>query len=193
MSPLGLLLPLLTALNTSGPASLRPAPAPQAPAAAAAPAPRRSLAAGEAAPDFAFVGDYGWKHLHDLRAEGAVLILFEPDDVALAGIEHECAALGARAIEPVAVRTRGDGENWDTIARLGLDYALFSDPAGSLATQFGLCDPRTGRPRSAWCLVGRDGRVRRVVEGMPPAAEIAAAAVSAAGEGPSVASGDASR
>lgn len=190
MPPLGLLLPLLTMLHVSGPAVRRPAHDPPAPAESA---PGPAPAPGEAAPDFAFVGDFGWKHLHDLRAEGAVLMLFEPDDATLAALERESTALAAAGIEPVAVRDRSDGQNWDTIARLGLGYALFSDPAGVLATQFGLRDPRTGQPKPAWCLVGRDGRVRRLVEGMPPAADIAAAARSAAGAGAAVASGDESR
>ena len=122
----------------------------------------------ETAPDFQYRANDGrWRCLRDLRSQGHVLLVFEPDDGELAALEREADSLHAQGVNPVAVLHGSDSDNWSKIERLGLTYSLLSDPRGELASQFqtaavsAQCSP-------AWFLVDRDGRVRGLGRGTLP-------------------------
>jgi peroxiredoxin len=111
------------------------------------------------APDFQYRAiDGRWRTLHDLRAQGHVLLVFEPGDEQLVVLEREADSLHAQDVIPVAVFRASAAANWSRIERLGLTYSLLSDPRGELAAQFqAAASPTQGAP--AWCLVDRDGRM----------------------------------
>ena len=134
------------------------------------------------APDFQFLGNDGhWSRLRDLRAQGHVLLVFEPGDDQLLALEREADSLRARGVIPIAVLRTRESDNWSKIERLGLTYSLMSDPRGELAAQFQVTaltaqpPPATGPGSFAWCLVDRDGRVRGLELGALPEAGFAAA------------------
>jgi peroxiredoxin len=121
----------------------------------------RPEAAGltDLAPDFQYLSNDGrWRFLHDLRSEGHVLLVFEPADAQLAGLEREADSLRRQGVIPIAVFHRGESANWSAIERLGLTYSLLSDPRGDLAAQFHGA-AASGPPQPAWYLVDRDGRI----------------------------------
>jgi len=111
------------------------------------------------APDFQYLGSDGrWKFLHDLRSEGHVLLVFEPADAQLMGIEREADSLRRQGVIPVAVFRRRASANWSAIERLHLTFSLLSDPRGDLTSEFQGA-AASGPPRPACYVVARDGRL----------------------------------
>ena len=170
------LLGLLVSLTTSRDMGPHLA-APEAPA---------STAVAEAAPDFALATAWGWHSFREIHEETPVVLVFAADDAALVAIEKERPALEARGVEIAAVTRDSDGANWERIERLGLHYALYSDPRGQLAGLFGL-----GEPRPAWCLVDAEGRIAERRTSLDPAG--LAAEIGRSLPEPASAAGDAMR
>lgn len=135
----------------------------------AAPETPASTAAAEAAPDFALATSWGWHSFRELHEDTPVLLVFGADDVTLVAIEKSRPALAARRVEIAAVTSDSDGANWDRIERLGLHYALWSDPRGRLAGLFGL-----GERGAAWCRIDAAGRIAELRQGVPPQELVAA-------------------
>lgn len=120
------------------------------------------------------------------RADTPVVLVFEADDAALAALEKELPSFEARGVELAAVTQDSDGANWERIERLGLHYALYSDPRGHLAGLFGL-----GEPRPAWCLVDAEGHIAERRTTLDPRDLVAEIGRSL--PGPASAAGDAMR
>jgi peroxiredoxin len=120
------------------------------------------------APDFQYLSNDGrWKSLHDLRSEGHVLLVFEPADAQLVGLERESDSLRHAGVIPIAVFHRRESANWSAIERLGLTFSLLSDPRGDLASEFqGVA--ASDLPRPGWYLVDRDGRICALERGAIP-------------------------
>ena len=129
----------------------------------AAPEAPASTAMAEAAPDFALATAWGWHSFREIHEETPVVLVFAADDAALVAIEKERPALEARGVEIAAVTRDSDGANWERIERLGLRYALYSDPRGHLADLFGV-DATT----PAWCLVDAEGRIADLRRDLDP-------------------------
>lgn len=147
----------------------------------AAPETPASTTTGTTAPDFALATAWGWHSFRDVQEETPVVLVFGADDAALVAIEKERPALEARGVEIAAVTRDSDGANWDRIERLGLHYALWSDPRARLAGLFGV-DGTT----PAWCLVDAEGRIAGLREDLSPqglAAEVERALPAAATAG----------
>lgn len=124
---------------------------------------------GDSAPDFSFEArDHQWRQLHDLLAQGDVLLVFGADDARLNSIESERDALLAHGVVPVAVLDRRDGATWATAGRLRLHYSVVPDARSVIAEQFNLVNPETGRPYPSWFLVDRSGCVRALHRGTLP-------------------------
>ena len=75
------------------------------------PAAVMALKPGDAAPDFAFTATpFGWRYLHDLRAEGSVLMVFRPDEAMLVALQRELPRFARCGVVPIAVIDRSIGQ-----------------------------------------------------------------------------------
>ena len=129
----------------------------------AAPETPASAAATGAAPDFALATAWGWHSFREAQSERPIVLVFGADDAALTAIERERPALEARGVEIAAVTRDSDGANWERIERLGLRYALWSDPRAHLAGLFGVEESTP-----AWCLIDAEGRIVDLRKGVGP-------------------------
>lgn len=153
------MLSLLCSLTTSsgiGSADAAPTPA-SVSATTAAPA-----------PDFDVATSYGWHRFSELHAGASIVLVFEPGESTLASLEEALPALSARGVEIAAVTRDPDGANWERLERLGITYALYSDPNGHVAELFGLGAPALDPPASAWCLIDARGRIVDLHRGVDP-------------------------
>lgn len=148
----------------------------------AAPTAEHSTAHAQA-PDFEFASGYGWRHLHDLCAEGRVLLVFGANDAALAELQRQLPHWRAIGVEPIAVRTSNDGDNWMRLEHLGLTYALLSDANDALATRFGMAEIAAASNSGSWCLVDERMQIRRRAAGAPSASDLEATATLLGGAG----------
>ena len=146
---LGLLVSLTTSSRDIGPHLA----APETPA---------SPATAEAAPDFALATASGWHSFREVHEDAPVVLVFGADEGALVALEESRPALAARGVEIAAVTRDSDGANWERIERLGLRYALWSDPRGRLAGLFGL-----GAGEAGWCRIDGRGRIAERRQGVP--------------------------
>lgn len=140
--------------------------------------PATTVSEGDLAPDFSFEShEHQWLRLHDLVAQGNILLVFGPGNQEVAALERERDALLERGIVPVAVLDRRDGAVWGMAQRLGLRYSLLSDPQCVIATQFNVLHPTTHRPVPSWFVIDRAGRVRALRRtGLPGAGYLGLAA-----------------
>ena len=144
--------------------------------------PLSTVSPGDLAPDFSYESrGQGWQRLHDLLAQGNVLLVFGAEDAQLTAIEREREAMMARGVVPVAVLDRRDGATWSTLRRLGLRYSLISDSQCVIAEQFNVLSATTHRPVPSWFAIDRTGRVCGLKRTGLPVIGYAAMAVSALG------------
>jgi len=123
--------------------------------------PTTTVSVGDQAPDFSFESlDHHWRHLHDLMAQGSVLLVFAPDDDRLRSMERERDAMLQRGILAVAVLDRREGAARSAVNRLHLHFNVIADPRGVIAEQFNLMDNTGPRMLSSWFVVDRSGLVR---------------------------------
>jgi len=123
--------------------------------------PVTTVTEGDVAPDFSFESsEHQWLRLHDLLAQGNILLVFGAGNQELAAIEREREALIGRGIVPVAVMDRRDGAVWSVARRLGIRYSLLADPQCVIAGQFNVLHPNTHHPVPAWFVIDRSGTVR---------------------------------
>jgi peroxiredoxin len=139
--------------------------------------PNAPVTLGDAAPDFSFEApDHSWQRLHDLLAQGSVLLVFAPDTPRLVSLEREHQAMMERGIVPVAVLDRSERATQSTVHRLGLGYPVLADPRGVIADQFNQVDLAGPRTLPGWFMIDRDGQVRGLHrEGLPQGGFIAIA------------------
>lgn len=124
---------------------------------------------GGHAPDFdVATTPYGWRRFSQLCRQGAIALVFDPDETTLLAIEREARQFAGLGVSVTVVRRHSDGDNWDALARLGLSVTLLSDPKGYVAELFGL-PAGDGTPAGpSWCLVDRGGIVRHFATGLAP-------------------------
>jgi peroxiredoxin len=119
------------------------------------------VAVGDPAPDFSFASAGNrWLHLHDLLAQGSVLLVFATEDDQLVAVERERDRLLDLGVVPVAVVDRRSGSVASTVKRLGLDYLVIPDLPRAIASQFNVLDPDTRSTAAAWFVIDRRARVR---------------------------------
>lgn len=124
---------------------------------------------GDLAPDFSYQSESGeWLRLHQLLAHGSVMLVFVPTENELRTMEGERDSLYGVGVIPVAVLDRRTRSAVILAHRLGLGFPVIADPQGSIASQFNLVGPPTVRPRPAWFILDRAGRVRGLERGALP-------------------------
>ena len=124
---------------------------------------------GDLAPDFSYQSESGeWFKLHQLLEHGSVMLVFVPTERELQTMEDARDSLYGVGVIPVAVLDRRASSAVLLSHRLGLGFPVIADPQGSIASQFNLVGPPTARPRQAWFILDRAGRVRGLERGMLP-------------------------
>lgn len=116
---------------------------------------------GAAAPDFAYetlAG--GTARLHDLRAQGHVLLVFGAEERDLARLQRERDDLAKLGVLPVAVLDWRVNACRDVVKRLALSFPVVPDAQRAIGAQYNVLDPNTRHDAPAWFAVDRGGRVR---------------------------------
>jgi peroxiredoxin len=125
---------------------------------------------GDRAPDFAFTDLQGrTAHLHDLLAQGAVLLVFESGESGLSALQRERDALVRMGVVPVAIEDMRSGAARSMRERLALSFPVIPDTRAIAASQFNSLDGATLRPVPSWFVVDRAGHVRGLKRGAMPA------------------------
>jgi peroxiredoxin len=139
--------------------------------------PTTEVRIGDVAPDFSYQAyDGHWRRLHELRAQGPVLLVFVPDDNELRLMERERARLLDLGVVPVAVLDTSPRTTLGLVQKLGLKFSVLSDPRSVIAEQFNAIDWRTHATQSAWFLLDERGMVRALERGKFPGEPVAMAA-----------------
>ena len=113
---------------------------------------------GTQAPDFSFDSQGRSLRLHDLRAQGHLLLVFAPDEARLVALERERPRLMALGVVPVVVLDRRAGSCAATVRRLGLGYSVIPDPRRVIGAQFNVLDPLSRADAPAWFVISRTAR-----------------------------------
>jgi len=155
------------AVRVSGPAAPPRVPPTLTPAAPEPPA--TTVVAGDPAPDVAWEGPESRRlHLRDLRAQGSVLLVFEPGEAQLQALERDRERLLDLGVVPAAVLDRSPSSLRALARRLALHFTLIPDRQRVIASQFNVLDPATLRAVPAWFVVDRSGKVRALDRGKVP-------------------------
>jgi peroxiredoxin len=124
---------------------------------------------GDPAPDFSYADVDGRSaHMHDLLAQGAVLIVFDAGERGLAALQRERDALVRLGVIPVAIEDLRSGAVRAVRERLALTFPVIPDTRAIAASQFNSLDGATLRPVPSWFVVDRSGRVRGLCRGTMP-------------------------
>lgn len=119
------------------------------------------LVTGQSVPDFAYdTPDGRDARLHDLLAQGHVLLVFGAGDRHLTELERERSALLRMGVVPVAVLDLGGKTCRSVVSRLGLHYPVIADPRRVIAAQFNCLESATRATAPAWFVVDRTDRLR---------------------------------
>jgi peroxiredoxin len=114
---------------------------------------------GTQAPDFSFDSQGRSLRLHDLRAQGHLLLVFAPDEARLVALERERPRLLSLGVVPVVLLDQRAGTCAATVRRLGLGYSVIPDPRRVIGAQFNALDPVSRADAPAWFVLSRTGRV----------------------------------
>lgn len=125
---------------------------------------------GDPAPDFSYIDVEGrWARFRAVRGQGAVLLVFSPDEAALRRLEAEREALLSAGVIPVAVVEAPGRAVRGLVERLGVRFPVVPDARAIVAAQFNCIDPVTARALPAWFVIDRAGQVRALHRGGWPA------------------------
>jgi len=119
-----------------------------------------TVVVGERAPDFSYQLDGQWRRLHDLRAQGHVLLVLGAGDEQLRAIEAQREGLLRVGVVPVAVLDSRAGACRAVVRRLGLGFPVIPDPTRVIGAQFNSLEPRTRLTAPAWFVIDQRGSVR---------------------------------
>lgn len=140
------------------------------------------LVNGQRAPDFAYDAlDGSTARLHDLLAQGHVLLVFGAGDEHLTAIERERAELLHMGVVPVAVLDLGGKSCRAAVSRLGLHFPVIADPRCVIAAQFNCLESSTRAIAPAWFVVDRGDHLRACDRFDWPSASWSATSASALG------------
>jgi peroxiredoxin len=142
--------------------------------------PTASVTVGDRAPDFSFATSGGNVSLHDLTAQGAVLLVFGADEPTLRSLDRERDELLDLGVLPVAVVPAKGNHLLSMTRRLGLRYTVVPDPRRVIAAQYDVVDERRQVAVPSWFVLDRGRRVRALQrQGVPGGgyARIAASAL----------------
>jgi peroxiredoxin len=127
------------------------------------------VAVGDPAPDFTYADlDGRTSHLHDLLAQGAVLLVFDAGESGLAALQRERDPLVRLGVIPVAIEDMRSGAVRSLRQRLSLTFPVIPDTRAIAASQFNSLDGATLRPVPSWFVVDRGGHVRGLCRGTMP-------------------------
>jgi peroxiredoxin len=131
--------------------------------------PSSPLMVGDRAPRYSWQSEDGQTvDLHDLYAQGHLLLVFGAGESALRALESERDELLDLGVVPVAVVSARNGAVWSSGRKLGLHYPLVPDSRRVLAGQFDAVDEIRQVPLPSWFVVDRGGKVRALHrEGLP--------------------------
>jgi peroxiredoxin len=133
--------------------------------------PSSPLMVGDRAPHYSWQSEDGLTiNLHDLYAQGHLLIVFGAGEPTLRALESERNELLDLGVVPVAVVSARNGAVWSSGRKLGLHYPLVPDSRRVLAGQFDAVDEIRQVVLPSWFVVDRGGTVRALHrEGLPHA------------------------
>ena len=144
--------------------------------------PAAEVRVGDRAPDFSYQSfDGRWRNLHDLRAQGPVLLVIAPSEPQLRAIERERERLLDYGIVAVAVLDIPPRAAASLVKRFELRYSVLADPRRVIAEQFNAVGGRTNAAMPAWFVIDRRGLVRALDRGRLPEGEYAPTAARALG------------
>ncbi len=137
---------------------------------------------GSSAPDFSYDAiEGGSNRLHDLRAQGPVLLVIGATSDQLAALQREREELLRMGVVPVAVVDARTKSVRRQIGKLGLTYPVIADSRRLIAAQFNALEPNSRAAMPAWFVVDRQGRVRDLNRFVWPSREWSDVAASALG------------
>jgi peroxiredoxin len=130
--------------------------------------PQAQITIGEPAPDFSYqTTDGSWRNLHDLIAQGPVLLVFGAKDTELKALEGERNALLDLGVVPVAVLDVKPRSASSLARKLALRYTVLGDSRHLIGLQFNTLDTSQNTV-AAWFVVDRDRTVRGLWRGSLP-------------------------
>lgn len=116
---------------------------------------------GSTAPDFSYTAlDGAANRLHDLRAQGPVLIVIGAQEEQLLALQRQRDELLGMGVVPVAIVDRRDGQVRRQVERLRLAYPVIPDSRRLIAAQFNSLEPASRAAVPAWFVVDQRGHVR---------------------------------
>ena len=136
---------------------------------ASAPARAQELKAGDDAPDFTMVGSDGKSYqLSDFKDKQAVVVAWYPRAFT-GGCTRECKSFkeqgeALRKFQVAYFTASCDPatKNKDFAESLGVDYPILSDPAGKVATAYGVFNPARKAARRTTFIIGANGKILHV-------------------------------
>jgi peroxiredoxin len=124
------------------------------------------VALGDEAPDVSWEGEGGsWLHLHDLLAQGPVLLVVAPDHAEMKALQAQSEALTRLGVVPAVVLDRRSGAARGAARKAGLTCTVIPDPHRVIATQFNLIRRNTLSAAPGWFVIDRKGVVRDLQRG----------------------------
>lgn len=139
--------------------------------------PSTEVRVGDVAPDFSYQSyDGTWRRLHELRAQGPLLLVFAPEEDQLRLMERERGRLLDLGVVPVAVVDKSPRGTWALVQKLNLRFSVLADPRSVIAEQFNVTDWRTHATVPSWFVIDQKGMVRALDRESFPREPVAAAA-----------------
>jgi mycoredoxin-dependent peroxiredoxin len=138
-----------------------------------------ALQPGDSAPDFTLPSTVGEKvTLSDYRGKKNVILLFYPLDFSpvCSGETMACAKLlptqGGDGVEILGISVDSIWAHKAFAAQQGISYPLLADfqPRGAVAEKYGVFLPEKGISARTAFIVGKDGKIKDVVESDIPVA-----------------------
>lgn len=121
---------------------------------------------GDKAPDISWEAEGGrWLHLHDLLAQGPVLLVFAPDLAQMKALAADAEGLARLGVVPAVVLDRRSGAARSLARKAGLTCTVIPDVHRVVATQFNVLRRNTLSAAPGWFVIDRQGTVRDLARG----------------------------
>ena len=133
--------------------------------------PATTLAVGDEAPAFSYLGDDGaWHRFSDVNARGPVLLLFGAREDELLAVEKQRALFHDVGILPVAVLDRRVSAAGAVSRRLGITSTVLADPKCAIADLYNSLNPLNHRHAQSFFVLDGRGTIRAMSHGALPSA-----------------------
>ena len=160
--------PMNSASREEARLSLSPVPVEPGPA---------SLQIGSPAPTFSYLAaaDGRWHPFTEVLGQNDVVLVFDPTDEELSGIERQRELFAQIGIQVVGVTDLSTRKTTSLAKRLPYSGLLVSDPMGAIASLFHSIDPSTGTRVNSYFVIDKKLRLRAMYFGPIPTPELLAA------------------